>query len=231
MSPPGGSPAIDRYLAAVQASLPGSRGHRSAIMTELRSGLLDAMDAHACAGLAPVEAAWAAVREFGDPVIVAQGFRAEIAARTARRVAVAVLVSGPLVGLLWIITAATSQLIPRWQLSELSPGIQAGLVLVAVAAGATAVCAVVSVATTGRLTRWFSVRPGQAPAAAAAAGFSAVGADGLGLALLTIELAVAPGKLSPVPVAAAAVASIIRLTLARRAARSCLAIRAELMTP
>ncbi len=228
MSPSGATPAIDRYLAEVQARLPGSRGHRSAIMTELRSGVLDAMDAHASAGLAPAEAARTAVREFGDPVTVAQGFRAEIATRMARRVAVTVLVSGPLVGLLWIITAATSQLIPRWHLSELPPGIQAGLVLVAVAAGATAICAVLGVATTGRLTRWVSVRPGQAPAAAAAAGLSAVWADGLGLALLAIELAVAPGKLSPVPAAVAAAASIIRLVLARRAARRCLAIRAEL---
>jgi hypothetical protein len=228
MSPSGTTPAIDRYLAEVQANLPGSAGHRSAILTELRSGLLDAMDAHASAGLVPVEAARAAVREFGDPVTVARGFRAEIAARTARRVAVGVLVSGPLVGLLWIITAAASQLTPRWHLSGLSPGIQVGLVLVAAAAAATAICALLGVATTGRLTRWFSVRPGQAPAAAAAAGLSAVWADGLGLALLTIQLAVAPGKLSPVPAAAAAAASIIRLTLARRAARRCLAIRAEL---
>jgi hypothetical protein len=197
-------------------------------MAELRSGLLDAMDAHASAGLAPAEASQTAIREFGDPTLVAHGFTTEIAARLSRRVAVAVLVSGPLVGLLWIITATASHLIPPWQLSEFPPGIQAGLVLVAAAAGATAVSALIGVAATGRLTRWLRVRPGQAPAAAAVAGLSAVWADALGLALLAIQFAVGPGELSPVLATAAAAASIIRLALARRAARRCLAIRAEL---
>ena len=64
--------------------------------------------------------------------------------------------------------------------------------------------------------------------AAAVAGFGAVSADGLGLALLAAQLTVAPGRLSPAPAAAAAVASLARMMLARRAARRCLAIRASL---
>jgi DNA-binding transcriptional MocR family regulator len=57
-------------------------------VAELRSGLLDATDAHQSAGLPASQAALAAIREFGDPVQVAVGFRAEIAASLARRVAV-----------------------------------------------------------------------------------------------------------------------------------------------
>jgi hypothetical protein len=143
-------------------------------------------------------------------------------------VAVTVLISGPLVGLLWALTAAASHLIPHWRISALPAGVQAGLYLVAAAAAATAVSALLGVAATGRLTRWFEVRPSRAPAAAAAAGLSAVWADALGLALLAAELATAPANLSPKWAIAAATASIIRLTLARRAARRCLALRAEL---
>ena len=64
--------------------------------------------------------------------------------------------------------------------------------------------------------------------AAAVAGFGAMGADGLGLALLAAQLATAPGRLSPVLAAAAAAASLARLLLAGRAARRCLAMRASL---
>ena len=58
-----------------------------------------------------------------------------------------------------------------------------------------------------------------------AAGLSAIWANGLGLVLLAVQLAIAPGRLSPIPAAAAAVASIIRIALSHRAARRCLAIR------
>ncbi len=204
-------------------------------MAELRSGLLDATDAHRSAGLPPARAALAAIREFGDPARVAAGFHAEIAASQARRVAVTLLVTGPLVGLLWIATAVASHLgihfAPSWQWTGLSPGLGVlgvGIYLVAVAVGVTAWAAILGIATTGRLTRWLPARPRQAPTAAAVAGFGAVGADGLGLALLAAQLATVPGKLSPVLAAAAAAASLARLMFAGHAARHCLAIRASL---
>jgi hypothetical protein len=232
---PGAGRAVEGYLAEVTARLPGPVRARTGIVAELRSGLLDATDAHRSAGLLPADAALAAIREFGDPVQVAVGFKAEIAASQARRVAVTLLVTGPLVGLLWIATVpkpAASHLgihlAPPWPWTGLSPGLSVSSYLVAVAAGVTAWAAILGIATTGRLTRWLPARPGRAPMAAAVAGFGAVSADGLGLALLAAELAVAPGRLSPVPAAAAAAASLIRMMLARRAARQCLAIRASL---
>ncbi len=225
-------PAVEGYLAEVTARLPGAARARAGIVTELRSGLLDAADAHASAGLPPAQATRAAIREFGRPGQVAEGFRAEIAAGQARRVAVALLVTGPLVGLLWVATAVTSHLgirfAPPWQWAGLSPGLRSALQLVAVAAVVTGCAAILGIATTGRLTRWLPARPRRAPTAAAVAGFSAVGADGLGLALLAVQLATAPGKLSPVLAIAAAAASLARLMLARRAARRCLALRASL---
>ena len=64
--------------------------------------------------------------------------------------------------------------------------------------------------------------------AAAIAGYGAISADGLGLVLLTAQLTTAPGKLSPLPAVAAAAASLVRVILAKRSARQCLAIRASL---
>ena len=229
---PAAGPAVEGYLAEVTARLPGPARAHADIVAELRSGLLDATDAHRSAGLPPAQAALAAIREFGDPAQVAVGFGAEIAASQARRVAITLLVTGPLVGLLWIATAAASHLRVRlalpWQGAGLSPGLGMGIHLVAVAAAVTAGAAILGIATTGRLTRWLPARPRRAPTAAAVAGYGAVSADGLGLVLLAAQLATAPGKLSPIPAAAAAAASLARLMLASRAARHCLTLRASL---
>lgn len=227
----GAGPAVERYLADVAASLPGSSWAQAGIVAELRSGLLDAADTYRSAGLPPAQATRAAIREFGSPAQVANGFKAEIAAGQARRVALTLLVTGPLVGFLWIATAAASHLgvhLLPWQWTEPSPGIAVGIRLVAVAVVVTAWAALLGIATTGRLTRWLPARPRRAPLAAAVAGFGAVAADGLGLALLAAQLMTAPGRLSPALAAAAATASLARLLLAKRAARNCLAIRASL---
>ncbi|HVB42868.1 MAG TPA: permease prefix domain 1-containing protein [Streptosporangiaceae bacterium] len=229
-------PAVECYLAEVAGRLPGPDRGRDGIVAELRSGLLDAMDAYQSAGLPTDQAVQAAIREFGDPGRVADGFRAEIAAAQARRVVVTLLVTGPLVGLLWIATAMSSHLGIRfavpWQRAglgaSLGTGLGTGLLLVAVAVGVTAWAGVIGIASTGRLTRWLTAPPRLAPTAAAVAGFGAVSADSLGLVLLAVQLAAVPGKLSPVPAIAAAAASVTRLLLARRAARQCLALRASL---
>lgn len=225
----GASPAVERYLAEVAARLPRCPARaRADIVAELRSGLLDAADAYQSAGVPPDQAAGVVISEFGEAAQIADAFRAEIAASQARRVAVTLLVTGPLVGLLWVAVAAASHLavppVQPWHW----PGLPPVLPLVAAAVGVTACAALAGIATTGRLTRWLPARPRHAPTAAAVAGLGAMGADGLGLALLAGQLAAAPGKLSPVLAAAAAVASLARLMLAARASRRCLALRASL---
>jgi hypothetical protein len=234
MNWPGAAPesgaqrAVERYLTEVTARLPGPRRARCDIVAELRSGLLDAMDARCSAGLPLCEAAQAAIDEFGDPARVADSFTTEIAAGLARHAAFVMLVTGPLVGVLWIITAVASHIAPHLQWPDLSPALQVGVPLVAIAVGVTACGALFGIAATGRLTRWLPALPRRAPAAAAVAGFGAVGADALGLALLGVQLATAAGTLSPWPAGAAAAASIARLLFARRAARRCLTTRAGL---
>jgi hypothetical protein len=227
---PGAGPAVEGYLAEVSAGLPGPARAQAGILAELRSGLLDAADAHRSAGVPPAQAAAAAITEFGDPGEIAGGFRAELAAGQARRVAVMVLVTGPVVGLVWLAEAAASHPGARlglpWQWAGLFP--PPGLLLVAIAVAVTAWGALGGIASTGRLTRWLPDRPRRAPTAAAVAGLGAVGADVLGLTLLAAQLATVPGKLSPVLAAAAAAASLARLMLAGRAARRCLVLRAGL---
>jgi hypothetical protein len=88
------------------------------------------------AGVLPAQAVQAAIHEFGEPGLVADGFLPEIAASHARRVATVLLVTGPLVGLLWIATAMASHLAIRiatfWQWTTLPAGLGAGIQLVAV---------------------------------------------------------------------------------------------------
>lgn len=221
-------PVIEQYLAEFSARLPGSRRALSGIVAELRSGLLDAKDARQSAGLPPAEAAEAAIREFGDPVELAGAFRAEVAASQARYFAVALLATGPMVGLLWILTAVASHLDQFWQWSGMPPGLRVEIPLVALSVGITGWAAMLSIATTGRLTRWLPAKPRRAPTAAAVAAFGALGADGLGLLLLAVQLVTGLERLSPIPATVAAAASVARLLLAKRAAGHCLAIRTSL---
>jgi hypothetical protein len=229
---PGGGPAVETYLAEIASRLPGPARSRAEIVAELRSGLLDAADAHRSAGLPPARAVQAAISEFGGPGEVADGFRAEIAARQARRLSASLVAGGPLVGLLWLAAALASHLglhlAPPWHWPDLPPLLGVGLRLVTVAIAAAAWAALLGIAATGRLTRWLPARPRHGPTVAVIAGFGAAGADLVLLSLVAGLLAVAPGTLAPLPIALAAAASLARLTLATRAARQCLATRATL---
>ena len=100
MALPGPAPRhlVNSYLAEVTAGLPGSARARASVADELRAGLLDAIDAYRSAGLAAEQAAQAAVSEFGDPRQVASAFRPELAVSQARRVAVTLVATGPLIG-------------------------------------------------------------------------------------------------------------------------------------
>ncbi len=228
LRPPERGLTVESYLAEVSARWPGPARAHAGIVAELRSGLLDAADAHRAAGLPAAQAARAAIAEFGDPGQVADGFRAEIAARQARRVSVGLLASGPLVGLAWITAALASHLAEPARWPDAAPALRAGLALAAVVIAAEVWAVLLGIAATGRLTRWLPARPRRGPTAAVIAGFGAACADLVMLSLLTGQLATAAGKLAPLPVALAAAASLTRLALASRAAHRCLAIRAAL---
>jgi hypothetical protein len=227
-----GGPAIDSYLREVAASLPGPPRARSDILAELHAGLLDAIDTHCSAGLTADAASKAAVAEFGDPRQVADAFRPHLAMTQARRVALALVVTGPPIGLLWIAAALASHITirhgPPWQWPGAPPLSPAFFPVIGAALMITVWSALTTVAATGRLTRWLPASPRLAAATAATAGLGAAAADLTMFALLASKLTSAPGTLDPLPIVIAAAASLIRLVMARQAARKCLAIRATL---
>jgi HAAS len=230
-SPSGPVPAqlIESYLSQVTAALPGPSRARADIVAELRGGLIDAAEAHRRAGLAPLAAAQAAVGEFGYPAQVAAAFGPGIAASQARHVAATLLVTGPLIGLLWAAAARASHIGVRdalpWQWAGAPPAAPIAFPLMVAVFLITVWTALITLAVTGRFTRWLPHRPRLAPTAAAIAGFGAATVDVILLILLASLLATAPAKLAAAPIALAAAASTTRLILARRAGRRCLASR------
>lgn len=229
---PATGPAAESYLAEVAERLAAPSRYRAEVVAELRSGLADAAQARRLAGWPAREAELAAIAEFGDAAAVAGSFRAEAVARQARRSGIGLLLTGPLVGLLWVATAEASHLrigqaLP-WPLTASPSGLSVGVSLVALAAAVTVWGASVSIAATGRFGRWLRTESRNAAAAAAIAGCGAIGADGLGLLLLGLGLATIPGRLAPLPAAIAVAASAVRIFFAGRAARRCLALRASL---
>jgi hypothetical protein len=76
------------------------------VAEEVADGLTDAYEQNLCIGMSPETAATAALAEFGDPDLVVDAFR-----RTspARRLARALIATGPVVGGLWAAALITSR--------------------------------------------------------------------------------------------------------------------------
>jgi hypothetical protein len=222
--------AIDAYVEQVAAGLPGPARERRDMMAELRSGLIDALDARRQDGLPDDAAVAAATAEFGEPRVIAATFRSELAIRLARRCALTLAGTGPVVGLLWTAAAMASHVGIRhalpWEAG--APGDSAAVVRVVLLALLLTIGGVlVTFVATGRLA---ARRPGRgrvAPATAAMSGYGAVIVDAAVFTLVAGQLASAPGGLAPVPVAGAAAASLARLMLAWHAARRCRAALAR----
>lgn len=224
--------AVERYLAELDGRLSAPNRIRQTIRDELRDGLLEAQECYRAAGLADEEAVAAALAEFGEPATVAAAFAPELATRDARRVTLALLRSGPLVGLTWALAAFASGMpvghAPPWRWPL--PGIHLGFPLIATAITTSILAGLLTIAATGRLT---AVRCGHPPAtlvtaAATIIATSAVVCDLALLTLLTIGAAIAPGPLMWPPACLAATVSVTRLALAQRAAQRMLATRRAL---
>jgi hypothetical protein len=225
---------LDRWLADLGARLRGPSGARHGVLTELRDGLLEALDAHRDAGLAPFDAARAALDEFGEPAEIARAFAPELAGRQARRTALALIGTGPPIGLLWGFAAADSHLLdpahpgPPWLWPDLPTAIRVVLALLALVLATGVPAGLLAVAATGRPSRWLPHRPRLAPTAATILGLAALTADLLLLATVGANALITPGRLAWAPVTVAALASLTRLALNTRATRRLLATRAAL---
>lgn len=225
--PGAAAPVLAAWLDRLAAALPGPRRPRAAIVDELRDGLHEATRARLANGAPAEVAANAAIAEFGDPATVASAFADELAAARARTMTLALVGTGPLIGIAWLGALLTSPAvpplpIPPWQGQP--TGLWTAWPLVPAAVATVVAAAVLVLATTGRLSRWLPARPRTAPTAAATAGLTTAAVDLALLAMLAAQVLrteLIAGPLLPL----AAAASLIRLILATRAARDCLTAR------
>lgn len=216
---------VDAYLEEVAGRLTGPLPARAAILTELHDGLLEAVDAHRSRGLPVAAAAGQAVAEFGDPRIVAGALGPELAALQSRRIALTLVRTGPLVGALWL-TALTVSAAPPWQHEVTGFWLAATMLGLAIAVAGCA--ALLTVAATGRLSRWLPIAPRVVPAAAAAASGICAVADVTFLVVAALWAVGAPGSPAWAPLGVAVTASVVRIALTGRAARRSLITRSAL---
>lgn len=136
---------IEDYLSALATRLPGSRRARNAVLDELRDGLSELAARYRDNGRPSRAAAEAAVADFGTVDQVAAAFAGELVTRQARQIIAALIVTGPFVGVWWLLL--------------LTPAGVPALPLI----GAAVLTGLLVLATTGGLTRWL---PSTAPARA-----------------------------------------------------------------
>jgi hypothetical protein len=217
---------IEGYLAAIAARLSGPARLREAIVAELRDGLLEAVRARLVAGATPAQAATAAAGQFGDADTVAAWFAPELAGATARRAALALIGTGPLVGTLWATAYAASRFgpvraAPPWRWPAAPTGAWLGFPLLGLAVAIAGVATLLALASTGRCSRWLPFGLGLAPVAAATVAVAAMIVDLTVLGLLAVQVLTQPWSLAWAPVALAVAASVARLVLAGRTTRRC----------
>jgi hypothetical protein len=164
------------------------------------------------------------VAEFGDPRIVGAGFGSELAAAIGRRAGLALLATGPLVGSCWLLLAAATW---KWTGQEPPAALWLVAALVGLVLTVAVPAAVLSVAVSGRLSRWLPTGAQVGATAAAVAAGACVVGDLVLLGGLLASAVLAGGVAWPAALLAAG-ASSARLSLAGRAARRCLAARAML---
>jgi len=96
---------VEEYLRTLGDALPVSDRARRPILTEVADGLHCAVEAHAQRGLDAVDAERAAVAEFGDPRQLAADFSRQLTIACARRTGLALVLSGPFVGMAWVLAS------------------------------------------------------------------------------------------------------------------------------
>jgi hypothetical protein len=207
------TPAVEHYLAELATRLLGPRAARTRVLTEIRDGLTEAIDARLADGMPPAAAAATAIGEFGDPTTVAHSFDAELATAFARRTIAMFIITGPLVGIWWLLLLHAAP----WRTGFLATVIAIpALPLIALAI----VTAAGTFATTGRLMRWLpETSANRALAAATIIATLCVAGDLTVLGVLTLHLAT--GWHHSVPLmTVAATASILRIAAAIAAIRA-----------
>lgn len=204
---------IEPYLAAVATGLVGPRAARTAILDELRDGLQEAATLRRARGAAPEAAVVEVLREFGPPAALATSFAGELATCRARRTALTYLLTGPLVGLAWLLMLAPTSWLRRGP-TALWAAIPATPVI-----GIAAVAGLLVLAATGRPSRWLELPSGHVLHGA----FIVIAAAALGdLIMLILATQSAASRASPTLAVLAVTASVVRLGCGLAAGAHCL---------
>lgn len=93
------------YLSRLDGALPLPARDRKRIVTEAADGLACAIEDAVAGGESPGAAARSAVAEFGRPGTLAAHFAAALAPAKARRTGLALVLTGPVIGLVWVAAA------------------------------------------------------------------------------------------------------------------------------
>lgn len=212
LNPPAQPPpsvVLAEYVADVGARIPRWRRGRRAALGELADGLDDAAAHYRGLGIDPGVAAARAVLDCGPPAVVAAEFTTMLATRQARHTALALLVTGPLVGVLWLATLTPEQG-PEALLRRVP--VLGFLILFAVTAG------LLTLAATGQASRWLpEIFPSPCRATAAACALAAA-ADVVVLTYATWSTLEQPSATRWLPGVIAAGASLLRFGLTQRIA-------------
>jgi len=217
---PAAARVVGEYLDVLGSHLPVGRRARIGIRAEIADGLACAIEGRMVRGEPARSAAVAAVADLGDPRELALAFAGQLGPVTAHRLGVALVGSGPLVGLIWV--AARSDGGSDWPA-------RVGTVLAAVPLyppilAVTVPAAVVAIAGAG----WFARRwPLPRRLVTAAAVVAAIGCAAGDLSLLTAAVVSQPvGRPAPALVVLAAAASVVRLSAVSWAGRRIVRLRA-----
>jgi hypothetical protein len=201
---------VTLYLTAIEAEIPPWLHGRRAAVAELADGLDDAMSDYRAKGLTADEAAMRVVGESGPPAMIADAFTTTLSAGHARHIALALLLSGPLIGIVWLSALAPGRP-PIDLLAKIPP---LGLFLVA----SIVVCAMTLLATgPARLRPAWAI--GRQQRLAALACVCAVVADALLLGAALNTAVADPGRSISSALVVAIVLSMVRLAVTQRAAR------------
>lgn len=208
---------IEGYLREMAHDLVAPAAARAAVIREIGDGLLESVASYRERGLPEAEAARAAIAEFGEPRTIAAAFQRELGARRARRSALTLMTSGPIVGIAWLIGVAATSLPPAER--HLSgPWWALPLVGVAIVVGIPGL--IVTIVATGRIGLRLALPPGLPTKAMSIASVASVAADGTMLTIAALALSMTSASPS-LPLAPAVAASLVRIYLAGRVFWGC----------
>jgi hypothetical protein len=206
---------VTRYLSELGVRLHGPARARRTVLEEIRAGIADSADAFATKGLSPESAVEAALREMGDPAVVASAFAGELGMSLARKTIWSLLITGPLVGIWWLLLLAPPP-------GGLVPGAMILAIPVLPFVAAAVIVGVLVLATSGSLIRWVpGVAPRQALLAAAWVEGICITADTALLVIVAARFSAGTAAFPPFLLIAAVAASTLRLVASATAVSWC----------